>query len=506
MGTSPDVGGARGMGRPQELQYQELDQTAQVQVLKQGVGMVETLLELPLNMVGGERYEKYKSDPSKPTLDTKVLSAIRRPDKPKSNPAEQKEFQRLADELPLQLSLELEEERKKPPLERDPKFIVFELILQFAAKALVWLDEADKIDPAFYVSNNAKIQAFSYATLRGWVANAEDIIAVLQSLAAAGNHSLQERRDAGTNAEILLQFATWAKVLLKAKKKPQQKILKKFKKDLLLIRQQIKTKKIQGILQVTQNLIENLVDHIGTFEKENSSAALIAAMKAARGYRLPLALDPVIKIIAAQPELSRMQTIFAPSLMKFAALFFPVLSLAASGKHKLGKKQDMRVKKEYIQSLALRLGMGLIAHSEIISLIACKLFKTVDVPEKEVNNMAAITDALAMAAIPLSSGEKPELVIRGVKKKLSQRFDSLREDVQEKELAPSIRQADIALKSENITGFFEAVKRMIRLAEREFDDVQKECLATVSLSFDFIDAIYEAGEIDNFTSVIHQIA
>ncbi len=382
MGTSPDVGGSRGLGRPQTLDYNEQAQSAQVAVLKAGVGLVQSTLEIPLPQVGreGERY-RYPCNPSKPNLKTKVLVGISRPDTPRADPKEDEEFQRLIDELPLQLSLEMQNDRKKPAQERNPKFVVFELVLRFVAKALVWLESVSQVDPSQHSSNNAKMQAFSHATLRGWIDIAKQICLNLQSSPAALLHTPQGERDARTNAQILIKFITWSKAVLKAKPGQQKRILKKFKKDLLLIKQQIETKKIRGVFNVTESLIKNLIDHIGTFENENSAATLVAIMRTLESTPFRHVVDPALKLLADRPDLDPIQTLFVPRLMKFTAQIFPLLTFAASGKHALDAKSDTRLKHEYVQSLAMRLAAGLISEADVIALAAKKLFGAIGLTE-----------------------------------------------------------------------------------------------------------------------------
>ncbi len=508
MGTSPDVGGSRGLGRPQTLDYNEQAQTAQIAELKAGLGLVQSTLEIPLPQVGreGERY-RYPCNPSKPNLKTKVLVGVSRPDTPKADPKEEEEFQRLVDELPLQLSLEMQDDRKKPAQERNPKFIVFELILRFVAKALVWLESVSQVDPSQHSANNAKIQAFSHATLRGWIDIARHICLNLQSSPAALLHTPQGERDARTNAQILLKFITWAKALLKAKPSQQKRILKKFKKDLLLMRQQIETKKIRGVFYVTESLIKNLIDHIGTFENENSAATLTAIMRTQESTPFRQVLDPALKLLSKHPDLQPIQMLFVPRLMKFAAQLFPILSFAASGKHALDAKSDKRLKHEYVQSLAMRLAAGLISESDVIELAAKKLLGAIGLTENANSSLTMITEALAMNILPAANADKAQPLMNGVKKKLSKRLKILKEEATEKELVASIRQADIALnRSENISGYFEAIRRMLRPQKMEFIDLQGECREIAGQAFSLLSALYIMRTQRDFVSAVTQAA
>jgi hypothetical protein len=508
MGSSPDVGGSRGMGRPETLQHHELEQTAQTQVLKAGVGLVKTTIDVPIHQIGvGEEKYKYQAESSKPNLQTKVLVAVTRPDNPRTDPREGEEFQRLVDEMPLQLSLELQEDRKKPEQERNTKFIVFELILKFVAKALVWLEDVSQIDSTEHSMNNAKMQAFSHAVLRGWIEVAKQITANLQTSAAPLLNTPQGKRDARTNAQILMQFTAWSKAVLKAKPKSRKKVLKKVKKDLLHIQHQIETKKIQGVFDVTESLIKNLIDLIGTFENEKSSAILITIMRTQKPPLGSVAADPVLKLLTDHPDLDGIQTIFLPRLMKFAAQIFPMLTFAASGKRTLDTKRDRRLKHEYVQSLALRLAAALISHAEVIPLAANRLFQAIGVEGDVKKLMAALTDALTMSILPVSAAEKAGPLMNGVKRKLGERLALLRKEAADKEIAASIRQADIALKrDENISGYFEAMQRMLGKEKIKFIDLQSECREIARLTLALLGAFYDTRGQKDFASMMSQAA
>lgn len=501
MGTSPDVGGSRGLGRPQIPEYQEQQQAAQVLNLKAGMGLVQSTLEIPLHQVGGEDRYKYQADSSRPNLDTKVLVATQSPEMSEKDPAEEAQYQEILDKLPLQLSLGLQDDQKKPLHERNPKFVVFEMILRFVAKALVWLERVSQIDSSQHSANIAKIQAFPHATLRGWIEVTENICDLLKSSPAPLFHTQQGMRDVKTNDMILRKFLFFAKASLKVKEDMREKLVKKFEKELMTIDQQVKKRKIRGVFKITENLLDKLRDLIGSMKVEDGATNFMGLLSISGAFfpekRKNLCFGKTVKeiltlIAGSQKETTFFQRQFLVRIMGLVTLLFPTITLLAAGKKSLKAKKDPRLEKDNVQSLAIRLASCLIAHSQLIPIVTNHLLAVMEISEDSREPFVVATDVMAMNILLLNADtgrndiKTPQPLMKGIKKVLVPRLEFLREVVGEhkrhallKELNTGIRQASIALKrKENSWGYFEAIKRSLKPLKMKITDLREECVAT----------------------------
>lgn len=528
MGTSPDVFGSRGLGRPQNLDYQEQQQTSQVINLKAGLGMVETTLEIPLEMVGGDIY-KYQTTPSKPNLDSRVLLATQSPELPEKNPAEEAKYQEILDKLPLQLSLELQDDQKKPEYERNPKFVVFEMILRFVAKALVWLESVSQIDSSQHTANIAKIQAFPHAALRGWIEVAESIRNEAQSSPAPLMKTSQGRRDGALNAQILKKLISYARMFLEVPEDKKEKFLKHFEKELMSLQAQLEKKRVAGIFTITEILVEKLTLIIASCHCEVQAAPLIGWTDAAKtlfsNQKENLCFGKTLQTILIRvAEESKTATYFQkkllPRLMGSIILIFPMLTLLASGKRTLKEKKDPRLAKDNIQSLAIRLGSCLIAHSCAAPLVARQLYKAIRLPAEELEAFVDLTDVMGINLLILTAAEgkneikTPTPILRGVEKVMSQRLEKLREAVRDskpgeliRELNAGIRQADIALKREDDSwGYLEAVQRCLTPLKLKIEDLEEESEDTISVLASLLRSIEDMKMQTDFMRAVIQAA
>ncbi len=520
MGTSPDVGGSRGMGRPQQLDYTEQQQTAQVVNLKAGMGMVDSALEIPLHLVGGERYQ-YEAHSARPNLDTKVLVSVARPDSPEKNPAEEAEYQEILDKLPLQLSLQLQDDNKKPWEERNPKFIVFEIILRFVAKARVWLESVSDIDASQHVSSRSKTDAFPKATLRGWVVAAERILGVMKSSPAPSFMTPAGVRDVKTNFTLIKRLIPLAKEALAAKVGKRGKVLKRMEKELMLLSAQVKTKKIGGLFRMTEALIDELVIITGTLRKKTSASSLMGWLSSCVSLVGGKHLHAVMALICeGRKDTGYYQQTFLPKLLTLTAGLFPALVLYASGKRSLAEKNDPRLEKDAIQSLAMRLAGALIAHSKVVPYLGEGVLEELDVPKEAQTELLAASEILAFHLLLLAaeSGGKEipdaspllsslKMRLAPLLKRIIERVKSQGESKQLKEIGIALRQADIALKhKEGSSGYFEGLKKGLSAVNIAYDDIAGESLKATKVASQLLNGIHETHRQTDFTKMVVQAA
>jgi len=517
MGSSPDVGGSKGLGRPQTLDYNEQSQTAQVANLKAGMGMVQSTLEIPLHQLGGEPYQ-YQAHSSNPNLDTKVLVQMQRPDMPEKDPAEEAEYQEIMDELPLQLSLQLQNDQKKPQHERNPKFIVFELILRFVAKALVWLESVSEIDSSQHSASIAKTEAFPHATLRGWIEVASSICHSFKSSPVPLFMTPQGVRDVKTNFTLLKKMLGLAKGWLEVKEDHREKAMIKIEKELALLYKQMKTRKIQGLFQITENLLNELIVIMGSLKKKESACTVIGMISSSRALIGGKTLMEILTTVSEAPkENGFFQKQFLPQLMILIIGIFPALTFVASGKRKLHAKNDPRLEKENIQSLAMRLASCLIAHSHVIPYVTEGIFNVIEVQKKE---LIAVTEVLAMNVLVLNADSEkndvksPQSLMSGIKQVLISLLEYLREVVGEhksnelmRELNTGIRQADIALKRKKSSGgYFEAIRRCLKPLKLKYPDLRQDCAKVTEVAVRLLSGIHETHMQIDYTKIVVQAA
>ncbi len=168
MGTSPDVGGRFGLGRPQELNYHELETTAQVVMTKAEMGIVPNTLDVPFMQLGGNPW-KYQASPSKPEIPVDVLTTVSYPEQAMSSKIEQEQYERLLKELPFKLGKDLDEENRKPLHERHEEFVVFEFILRYAARALAWINKVEVLTPEAFEDGTQKNRGFPFTAFEEWL-------------------------------------------------------------------------------------------------------------------------------------------------------------------------------------------------------------------------------------------------------------------------------------------------------------------------------------------------
>jgi len=522
MGSSPDVGGSRGMGRPQIMEYQEQAQTAQVANLKAGMGMVQSTLEIPLHQLGaGELPYQYQAHSAKPNLDTKVLVQMERPDLPEEDPAEEAAYQETLDKLPLQLSLQLQNDRKKPEHERNPKLIVLELILRFVAKALVWLESVSEIDSSQHSENIAKVEAFPHATLRGWIDVAGRICHTIKTSPAPSFMTPQGVRDVKTNFSIMKRMIALAKSWQDAKEDDRDKALKKIEKELALLQRQVATRKIQGLFRITESLLSELILIMGSLKNKTGACSLTTFVISSSSFNSGKTLMEILTALAETPEeFDLFQKQFLPPMMALIIAGFPLLAIAASGKRNLKAKKDERLEKETIQSLAMSLACCLIVHSEVLAYAADAIFGYLEISEEKRETLITATEVIAINSLVLAadSGKKevksPQPLLNGVKKGLVSKLEKLKEIVKEqkttelfRELNTGIRQGGIALKrKESSGGYFEAIKRCLTPMKLKYPDLREDCEKVTEVAASLLSGIHDTRQQVDYSKIVVQAA
>lgn len=98
--------------------------------------------------------------------------------------------------------------------------------------------------------------------------------------------------------------------------------------------------------------------------------------------------------------------------------------------------------------------------------------------------------------------------MNGMEKKISRVLEEVKEFVGAKdpELSTAVRQANMALKKQNVVGYFEALQRALNPLHLRLSTLQDEAARWLQLILVWLKTMYEMGKQTNFTSVVSQIA
>ena len=282
---SPDIGGSRlGLGKPLQPDYRELETTAQMEYTKAGLSIVPNTLDVPFEELGGNLWD-YKAPSSKPEMPLNVLTGISYPDAAISSKAELKQYNRLKEELPVKLGMELTRQNRKPMEERDSEFVIFERILKFTARALAWLEDISEIDPEAYVENNSKNTLLPILALSGWITTAEQLVEEMTYLSSIANlegsmPSLKE------NIEMIMPCILEGKEVLKADHLTQTRALQSLKVRAFALQKSFTQQRLSNALSISESLIEALLPVVMVLSKEHASPAFFHLYLGVEGLKV----------------------------------------------------------------------------------------------------------------------------------------------------------------------------------------------------------------------------
>lgn len=514
MGTSPDVGGRAGLGRPLEPLPQEQEATAQTQVARQGLGLVPNSIDVSFTQLGGEIY-KYESNPARPKLQMNVLVAPSHPEKPQVDKRLETTYQQLFKGLPLKLQLALEQEMKKPKKDRDPIYVVYHQILQFIASALVWLQDVSEITPEKFNENNNKNAAFPYLILRGWNQQAKSVLKTLDVLQKKDLISSVVLND---NKEMIQPLSLKLETLLDTKQEDAKQLLQDLLEEALLVEKRLKKKQFPNALPLIETFLDTLVKGLYILTYENKAPAFYPfslgseqlATKHINGY-----LDQVIDNL---PDTTLPQQKLLKNVSFVVIMLFNALVVEASG---ISKETTLNLKKQTqrVQSFAFTLASGLLAKSRFTEILFKKALEKLEIPSDYHNIIEAAVSSIAMT-VPIIAGSIGDKTLKamdplmeGVSVPLAEKLGTIKKflagakkDPLTLALSNAVRQAAIALNKQEASGYLEAIQGAIKPLKQKLPYIQDESEEIIAFAMVLLNNLYKTSEQEKFTSAVIQAA
>ena len=532
MGTSPDVGGRGGLGKPLVPDYHELETTAQTQNFKLGLGIVPNTLDVSFTKLGGEIW-KYQASPSKPSVPMDVLKGIQRPLPEMKSSLEEEHFQSILDDLPTNLGNELKRQQKFPYSQRDSSYVAFEEVLRFAAKALAWLEESEKIDPSAHAERSSTLRQIPKALFHRWIILAEASIKELQIL----EKTLPDR----TLSAICSDNLKWlTKLLNHAKSITQEEDEKTIKKALRVLyletselNQAYRQGKLSTALQWTGALLHALLTPVAALSLTIKSNSLIFALQHGVG---PLG-DPLNSKREFSEGFQKLSEILKGLLDKNEAIYHPYItssthflilafvslvteaggiSFAASQEEKASKRQRLFE----ARSLAFTLATSLITSAHTLPTLSSLLLAAFPLGKnnQEIFEQSSISMALNSLLLAAGKGDKAVKritpVILGMKSALTTALMDAKKIISKQELSTEkgrefgiwIRQSLLAIQKGNPKGYLEPTHEWLENQDIKKEQIQTECETVVELCVLMLANCHKLDQLTNFTSVVSQAA
>lgn len=543
MGTSPDVGGRSGIGRPLVPQYEELEATARVQVGKQGLGIVPNTIEIVFTQMGGNIW-RYEAQASKPKLPMDVLVAVTHPDAKETPSLEKQIFEKLVHELPLKLSLELQRERKKRPHERDPVFVVLEQILQFAARAERWLRDIAENQYPIREERVSFVAAFPLLALQGWVSAAKEIVREINPFSRANGIDAGKYKK---NEELIKPLISIAEsVLYSNTEEKRAEATAQLIEQAMRLEHAYLQKKLPILFQLIGKMLSPLVSIATALSYNTAAPALIHlsfGMQGAEKYRsfadsfadspadslaeegskesgwVDVAYRKIaLQLAASLAEATEIEKRYIPATVYFLMTLYSSLVAEAAGAPSRSK-HTTKEQTERIRSLAFALASTLIAHSKVIHRIAEEIvgFLISDTMYQQKLKDAMVILSLSAPILAGSKGDQEihsmQSLMQGIQEIMQISLESIRQLGEEtrgsplnKQMGVAIRQAILSWEKLNSLGYLESIEAALKPFDITLQSSQYESEQVVAFAVSLLNALYRTEEQEKFTSIVRQAA
>ncbi|GAB4233690.1 MAG: hypothetical protein Tsb0021_12760 [Chlamydiales bacterium] len=519
MGTSPDIGGRTGLGRPLVPEYQELEATAQTQVARQSLGIVSDTIDILFTELGGNIWQ-YDANATKPQLPIYIAASVNAPEE-KEDPEIAKEYENLVSKLPLNLSNELSRERKKPLDQRNPRFVVFDNLLRFAAKALVWFKNVSKITPKSYREQISKFKMFPFGMLQGWIDVAE---LTLRELELLSKNNPIDQTIYHDNTKVLQPFIEGLKEASQLAGTEFQTKIQNMRLLADMTWQHYESQEMGNVLSISVSHIHHLLTLLASISYEDEAPALLTLGIALDLSTTESELSGWIKksytktfrtIFSINPHHNEIDHRLLLAMASFTALFFSSCVTEASGMATF-QRQTKKDHTEALQSFAFTLASGLISHSQVLPQL---LSETLIIVEPSAETFPILTTTLELIAmnVLINAGARGDKTIKsayplilGMKKPLYHAMHQLKKQMAGKpinaELANAIRQAIMALKQSNESGYLEAIGTAIKPLEESLQNVQIDSEEITIYAKEFLYWLHLSIEKINFSHMTTRVA
>lgn len=503
------------MGRPQELMHHELQATAQVEVAKQGLGMLQNTLEVPFTKLGGGDY-RYKSSETKPSMPANVLVGVVHKESEQPDPLAEKTYEELLNELPLSLSMELKEENKKPAYQRDGPFLVLEQMLRFLAKSLALLRSCKEIKPEDHIEKLGKNLSAAASALWAWTKNINDFIKILKDMENSAGRDMELATRCAFNRTSLENLVRKVKELLLIQeddKKYESLLL--FAEELRELNHLYDHARMPHAITILGNAVKTLQILLFSFAKTTLSPILCTLGMAAdiwqKSKQMPSGIGDhlltiIEKVSESFQEISRIESYHLRHLVQFLLLLFSGLVVEAAGATKPGKSSRREVvtgKLRQIRTYAYKLAACLISTARVLPSLGETIFTWLSLKENSRKILNAATTFLAMN-IPILAGMSGKEAIKGtgfllagMNPSLQKSLKELRSALENKEdrkLSIAIREALLALSHRKNSGYFESLTTAAGILEMKLDDLTRESEDVVTFVIMLLESCHRADE------------
>lgn len=470
MGISPDVGGRQGLGRPLQLEYTELEATAQVADAKAALGIVPNSLDISFTELGGNPW-KYQASASKPQIPMNVLQGIVYPDSPEASQLAQKQYERLLKELPLSIRQELKEQSYFPEEDRDLALAVFERLLRFTGKALAYLQTTSELQPENFAENNKKNHAHPREMLKEWIELTESTVQELDKAASLFKKG---------NQDLLRPLVKTCKEILQSNDKQGSFLAQRMFEELWTLWHHYEQKKIPNVLKLTGNLLHSLLLITASLNGKVTSSFLYATSSAMTALQKSFSKSGIWgrwqqetgKQLALTIDTSLPQQYLIEQIVQLVTISFVGLLSEAAG---TSNSESGEEKTSATHSLAFLLASALLANSKVGTELAERSFEALEMPSYTTSMLTESTLLIAMNALILADA-KGSQIMKGMQEKLMQGLDFLKEGSvgAQKELSIAIREAYLALEQENKEGYFDALQTTLKTFQGNLETLQEE--------------------------------
>lgn len=513
--AGPEAGGRFGTGKPPQLDYTELQTTAQVQVTKLDLGLTQNTLEVPFTQLGGNPW-KYQASPSKPELGMTLLSGINYPDSEKSSKLEQEQYEKLLKEIPLRMSMELRKQKKIPLSERDPNFLVLDLLIRFLSQVLAWSHGVAPITPEMYSENTSKMQAMPSVALNNWLEVAEETI---------GEWNKYKR--SFDNEKLINEVIALIKKLNTSKGSENKKILKNIIIYIENVIIKYRLKQLPNINAITGGLLESLLSILMTISQEDTNKGnwvLEQIKQECCPYSNCLIKSNIQKVIGKlvllASDLSLEQRETVKSIATAQLLIFNGSILAASGFAGGGKEQnavwDLPSK---VSSLSAKLAIHMLVEMRIFSGLAEDALNKVGINGKLSMLLSTIIQLINVHVMILAASRGSKVLreanspFEAVKKMLVEAFefcksclDELEDKETKKQLALAVRQGELAMQKRNMPGYLEALNALLNFWQIKIESIEEESEKLVNDLTKALQVVYQLASQNRLMTVVSQAA
>lgn len=510
MGSSPDVSGAKGLGRPQTLNFTEQEQSAETINNKLGLAAIKNSIDIPLTQLGGNIF-KYEAHSSKPTLARTLFAQMVRSDKPLENELAKEIFKKLKDKLPLQLQMGLKHYSALPWEERDARFILLELLLKFAARSLAFLQGCTEVDETDLTERSSRYQTNPAQSLKGWERAAWGIRSEFLESARNCSGMDQRARDAAENVKILNGYIKHVRAAVQSKGRLRAKLIAKTLKALNVDLEQIHQGKTQGIAPITEDLLDMLRALLSSLRLKKGKAFYYVLYLVGEGYYnkntrcFGSALQETAEAISAPFD-----TVFGKYLLAFAVVTYVPFVVSASHLKSLEAKEEERFETGSFQALALKLASALIANSGAVESALETLTNILSMPEKETFTAAA--SSFAYSVLPLNAAigkhrmKNAEALLEGVKEPLRDALSKLPVETANRAINAAVKQARIAVDRGEGAAFIQAVNSAAASLDVDGTRLPGECAEITEEAGVLLDALHDLERHGEMMNIIRQVA